>query len=249
MRLPATRLLRGSVSDPPLRCAELADALRPTRPAAPGEDAVLAGLGFVEVRPLLEGLRPTCMRVGRCGDSGSSFLGGGLASSATLRHETDGRGGHGRLSVMPCGRKAPEQAHGELHAEKRIRVLLRSESRTSGTMRSPQQPAHLGRPPFLAVPGEVAGPGAAPPPAGLLPARTPPPGPVAACFAGGVLRPGSRGSGDTALSPSSSGLLARRGGSMLCEDVVLLVGRAMGMMSPMCVGPAGGANISPSKEW
>lgn len=82
------------------------------------------------------------------------------------------------------------------------------------------------------------------PPAGLLPA--PGPGPV--CFAGGVLRPGRRGSGDTALSSSSSGLLARRGTSRLCEEVLLLVGRAMGMMSPMCVGPAGGAYISPSKD-
>lgn len=89
IRLPAARL----VIDPPLRCAALADALRPARPAAPGEEAALAGLGCVEERALPEGLRPACGRMGRCGDSGSSFLGGGLDSSATLQLRRDGAEG------------------------------------------------------------------------------------------------------------------------------------------------------------
>lgn len=94
MRLPAIKLARDSVIDPPLRCAALAEplrcaalaeALRAARPVAPGEEAALEGLGCVDERALPEGLRATCSRAGRCGDSGSSFLGGGLDSRATLQ--------------------------------------------------------------------------------------------------------------------------------------------------------------------
>jgi hypothetical protein len=185
MRLPlalGTELLRGvtlpGTAAGLLRC--VADTLRDSAP--------LAGLGPVLPPPRPpDGLRAAAedpqAGAARGGDSGSSFLAGGLDSMATL----------GSLPLL-------------------VAVLV---------------PA-----PLALLPATLPAP---PLPARLLLREEGPEG-TAAVLVGATRRPlGARGSGDTTpLSASSSAvlLLGRRAAS---EDVVLLVGRAMGMTSPMCV--------------
>lgn len=241
MRLPGARLLMLRCSgmellELPLRWAALAELLRPASPAADGEEAALAGLGPALARPLL------AARLGRGGDSGSSFLGGGLASSATLQQ--GGAGQAGLSTQHSLGTCIAWLSGGAGSTPRPSPCMMPQQSSpavpTSCNPHSSWQETDLGSPPFLPgdapesppvlLPGLLALPGLLPlPPAGRMP-------PACCLPVGVVLRALVMGRGDTTPS-SSSGLLVRR--TSPCEEVLLLVGRAMGMMSPMCVGPLG----------